>query len=116
MKRENGLENIWGMKGCALPSGENCDACCTVIAIDDKNWGKKGFTKEIGVPCRFQASAKTTDQSGCLIYQLAPNSCENYHCSQSPVNVKLALINEAQKLELVTNAEAAYAVELAKAT
>ena len=112
MKKEGLPVNIWGGKYCALPNGGTCDACCTTLGIDDKNWGKNGFVKPIGVACPFQGSAKPEfKESGCLIYQFAPNSCENYHCSQSPTRVQLILIDTAQRLELVSAAEAQEAVQ-----
>lgn len=107
---QSSLTNIWGMKGCTLPSGENCDACCSVLGIEDKNWGKQGFVKGIDIPCRFQGSAKGIEP-GCGIYGFHPDSCDYYHCSQSPQKVQLLLVDEAQKLELVSSAEAEVAIE-----
>lgn len=72
------LTNIWGLKGCLRPDGKLCTVCCTEKAIIS-NWGNKTFIKFPGKNCSFQ-----TIGDGCKVNGVAPDACENYHCSQEP--------------------------------
>lgn len=69
--------NIWGQPGCLRPDGNLCTACCTYKAILSR-WGKKTFVKNPNTNCNLQVIGR-----GCQVNGMAPDACENYHCSQA---------------------------------
>jgi hypothetical protein len=101
--------NIWSKRGCELPSGGLCDACCNVKAIDSP-WGKKRFLKIPGDNCDLM-KRPTGKGQGCGVHGMMPDSCEIYHCSDDLPAIKERLVAYSLNNELVTKAEASQALD-----
>lgn len=93
-------ENIWGQKGCQLPDGQLCNACCYVYRIPE-------IKKPADTDCVFQSSA------GCRLHTEPglPKRCHDFHCSKRPSDEKLLMINRALETRQVTLKEAQDAVK-----
>lgn len=86
--------NIWDERGCDLPKGGPCTACCYYFEVISLN-------KPRNQCCDHQNFKK-----GCLINDKKPPECVIFHCSQVSNNMKWGLITAAERLEIVTHKEA----------
>lgn len=86
--------NIWNKRGCDLPNGGLCTACCYYFEVDY-------FNKPRNKCCDHQSSDK-----GCLINDNKPPECVIFHCSQVSNHMKWGLATAAEGLKIVTHEEA----------
>lgn len=94
-------QNIWGKKGCELPNGGLCTACCVFPNIELEGT-YVSLAKPANSPCPNLAP-----QEGCRLHLKGkPDTCRAWHCSASDLNGKLDLIAQGLSLGEVNDNEA----------
>lgn len=96
-----GETNIWGKRGCELPNGGLCTACCirpgVVLSTDYGVTNKPEHT-----PCPNLCG------DGCALQKTRrkPKMCIDFHCGHTTADEKLGLIAQAFSMGDVTEGQA----------